>query len=128
MTPIGTPHLGPFLNPLLWKLHFITRAPHARLFPRCSVVVHHGGAGSSCLTWPTSSSGATGSGFEGSEASPCRGRLTAAALASRLRATIDDANMRGKSEEAGVAIRAETGPARAAELIEAAIVAHRSAK
>ena len=27
------------------RICFITRAPHSRLFPKCSVIVHHGGAG-----------------------------------------------------------------------------------
>ena len=29
------------------QLYFLPRAPHTRLFPRCSFVVHHGGAGTS---------------------------------------------------------------------------------
>jgi sterol 3beta-glucosyltransferase/vancomycin aglycone glucosyltransferase len=123
------------------RVHFITRAPHARLFPRCSVVVHHGGAGTthsamlagrpSIVVPHVADQFFWGDRLRirgiGSKPLP-RKRLTAAALASRLRSTIDDAKMRGNAEEAGVAIRAETGPARAAELIEAAIVAHLSAK
>jgi sterol 3beta-glucosyltransferase/vancomycin aglycone glucosyltransferase len=31
-------------------LFYIERAPHARLFPRCSVIVHHGGAGTTQST------------------------------------------------------------------------------
>lgn len=27
------------------NIHYLSRAPHALLFPRCSVLVHHGGAG-----------------------------------------------------------------------------------
>jgi sterol 3beta-glucosyltransferase len=29
------------------QLHFVSAAPHARVFPHCSAVVHHGGAGTS---------------------------------------------------------------------------------
>ena len=123
------------------RVHFITRAPHARLFPSCSVIVHHGGAGTthsamlagrpSIVVPHVADQFFWGDRLRvrgiGSKPLP-RTKLTAAALASRLRATIDDAKMRDKAEEAGIAIRAETGPARAAELIEAAIVAHLAAR
>ncbi len=57
-----------------------------------------------------------------------RTRLTAKRLAPLLHSTMHDARMRARAEDAAVLLRAEDGPARAAALIEQALLAHRSAR
>jgi UDP:flavonoid glycosyltransferase YjiC (YdhE family) len=123
------------------RICFITRAPHAQLFPLCSVIVHHGGAGTTqSATLAGRPSVVVPHGADqffwgarlharGLGAKPLgRTKLTAERLAKRLRATLDDAPMRARAEEAAVLLRAEDGPAKAAERIEAALMAQRSAR
>jgi sterol 3beta-glucosyltransferase len=114
--------------------HFIARAPHAKLFPLCSLVVHHGGAGT---TQSAVSAGrpsvvvphAADQFFWGDRlhalglaAKPLkRTSLTEGALGKRLSQALSDPGMRTRAEEVAKGIRLEDGPARAAELIEQAL-------
>jgi UDP:flavonoid glycosyltransferase YjiC (YdhE family) len=112
---------------------YIERAPHAQLFPRCSVIVHHGGAGT------TQSAVLAGRGSVivphaadqfywgdllyscGVAARPLkRSRLAARPLARRIRAVLDDPAITARAGELAAALRAESGADRAAELIEQA--------
>ena len=113
------------------SVHFITRAPHAQLFPRCAVIVHHGGAGTTQSAMLAGRPSvvvphAADQFFWGDRlhvhgfgAKPLnRNALTAESLAVRIRATLDDVAMRARSLEASSRIRAEDGATCAAEHIE----------
>ena len=112
---------------------YIERAPHAQLFPRCSAIVHHGGAGT------TQSAVLAGRGSVivphaadqfywgdllyslGAAAKPLkRSALAARPLARRLRAVLEDPSITARAAELSAALRAESGAERAAELIERA--------
>jgi UDP:flavonoid glycosyltransferase YjiC (YdhE family) len=112
---------------------YIERAPHAQLFPRCAAIVHHGGAGT------TQSAILAGRGSviiphaadqfywgdllhaRGIAARPLkRTRLAARPLAARIRTVLDDPAITQRAGQLADVIRAERGPERAAELIEAA--------
>jgi sterol 3beta-glucosyltransferase len=110
---------------------FIDRAPHAQLFPRCSVIVHHGGAGttqSALLSGrPSVVVPHVADQFfwgerlmkQGVGVKPLpRVKLTAGRLAERLREAVGDCAMREKALAAGAALSGEDGATRAAELIE----------
>ena len=112
---------------------YIERAPHAQLFPRCSAIVHHGGAGT------TQSALLAGRGSivvphaadqfywadllhtRGVGAKPLRRtKLAAKPLAQRIRAVLDDEGMVPRAGAIAASLRLEDGAARAAELIEEA--------
>jgi len=114
---------------------YLERAPHAQLFPRCSVIVHHGGAG----TMQSAVLAGRGSVVvphaadqfywgdllysRGLAAKPLkRSVLAAGPLAKRIRAVLDDASITARAGELAVALRAERGAERAAESIEQAVV------
>lgn len=109
----------------------IGSAPHSRIFPFCSAVVHHGGAGTT--------HSALGAGcpsivvahvsdqmFWGNELSrlgvalkPLHYRsLTAERLADRIRATLASQSIRQQAQVLGQAMRNEDGVSRAVQLIE----------
>jgi UDP:flavonoid glycosyltransferase YjiC (YdhE family) len=113
------------------SVHFLSRAPHAKLFPRCSAIVHHGGAGTTqsavlagrpSIVVPHAADQffwADRLHARGLGAKPLkRTALTAARLAPRIRATLDDGEMRRRAEEASLALRDEDGPAQAAAVVE----------
>lgn len=112
---------------------YIERAPHVQLFPRCSAIVHHGGAG----TMQSAVLAGRGSVVvphaadqfywaellytRGIAAKPLkRPSLAARPLANRIRAVLDDAALPTRAAELATALRKETGAARAADLIERA--------
>ena len=112
---------------------YIERAPHAQLFPRCSVIVHHGGAG----TMQSAILAGRGSVIVphaadqfywgdllyacGVAAKPLkRSVLAARPLAQRIRAVLEDPAITARAGELAAALRAESGADRAAELIEQA--------
>jgi UDP:flavonoid glycosyltransferase YjiC (YdhE family) len=114
-------------------LLFVKRTPHVRVFPRCSAVVHHAGAGTTHTTLETGSpsipiphvSDQFGWSAElhrlGVAPSPLkRTRLTAKALASRIRDTVGNAAMKQRAIAIQQRMAADDGPATAARLIEEA--------
>jgi len=116
--------------------HFIVRAPHSQLFPRCSVIVHHGGAGTtqsallagrpSIVVPHVADQFFWGDRLHarGVGAKPLpRTKLSAERLAVRLRTTLDDAAMAARSAEVGAANQREDGAATAAALVEEAFAA-----
>lgn len=110
---------------------FIVRAPHAQLFPRCSVIVHHGGAGTtqsavlagrpSVVVPHVADQFLWGDQLEkrGIGVKPLpRLKLTPDCLAARLREAVGDPALRERARVAGEALANEDGATRAAELIE----------
>lgn len=105
----------------------VPSADHGWLFPRTAAVVHHGGAGTTgaalragvpSIVCPFFSDqpfwGAKVAGLNaGPEPLPIK-RLTADALATRIRRALDDASMRASAAALGERIRGEDGPAAAA--------------
>jgi len=113
------------------RVLFVKRTPHHRVFPRCAAVVHHAGAGTTHTTLragvPSVPVPHVSDQFGWSEelerlgVAPAplrRSKLTANALASRIRQVIRDSRMK----QAAMAIRArmqsDNGPETAADLIE----------
>jgi len=111
----------------------LEECPHEWLFPRTAAVVHHGGAG----TTGASIRGGTPSilvplGFDqpfwasrvaaigAGPPSIRRRKLTAPWLAAAIRRTVDDGAMRLRAAALGQQLRAETGSATAAAIIESA--------
>ena len=113
-------------------VHYLERAPHEALFPRCAAIVHHGGAGT------TQSVVRAGRGSvvvphaadqffwadllhaRGVAARPLkRPALAPRPLAVRIRTVLDDAALPSRAAELAAVLAAERGPTRAAELIEA---------
>ena len=119
----------------------LPQAPHDRLFPRCAAIVHHGGAGTlSAAAWagvPQSVVWHWGDQYHhgwrvnelGIGPPPLAIRsLRADRLAVTIRRLVDDASARGKAAELGAAMRSHAGgAARAADVVEQAIAARRSA-
>ena len=118
------------------NLCYIERAPHAQLFPRCSVIVHHGGAG----TMQSAVLAGRGSVVvphaadqfywgdllyaRGVAQRPLsRAALAARPLGRRIRAVLDDSSLPRRAGALAAALRAERGAVRAAELIEQAAAA-----
>jgi sterol 3beta-glucosyltransferase len=115
------------------NLCYIDRAPHAQLFPRCSAIVHHGGAGT------TQSALLAGRGSvivphaadqfywgdllhaRGVAARPLkRPALAAGPLATRIRAVLDDPSISTRAGELAATLRGESGAERAATRIAGA--------
>lgn len=113
------------------NLHFLESAPHDRLFPLVSAVVHHGGAGTTGAALRAGKPTALCP-FFGDQpfwarrvaelgvgpAALDRRTLTAERLAAALLA-MDDADMRQRAATLGEQIRGEDGPAEAVAVIEA---------
>ncbi len=111
---------------------YIERAPHAHLFPRCSLVVHHGGAGTTQSTLlagrPSIVVPHAADQFywgdllhrRGVASKPLRStKLEARALAERIRLVGSRPEMTARATALGQALAKEDGPRRAAELVEA---------
>ena len=129
--PIGTPNLGRLLNPLMWKVLAIVIESILRLFPRCALIVHHGGAGTtqsavlagrpSIVVPHVADQFFWGDRLHALGVAPKplkRTQLTAEALAGRIRAALADATLRPRAEQAALTLAAEDGATRAAELVE----------
>lgn len=118
------------------NLCYIERAPHAQLFPRCSVLVHHGGAG----TMQSAVLAGRGSVVvphaadqfywgdllyaRGVAAKPLsRAALAVRPLGRRIRAVLDDSALPARAAALAAALRADSGAVRAVELIEQAAAA-----
>ena len=112
---------------------YIERAPHAQLFPRCSLIVHHGGAGTmqsallagrGSVVVPHAADQFYWGGLlhaRGVAAKPLkRPALAARPLAQRIRAALADPGLTARAGELAAALHAESGAERAAECIEQA--------
>jgi sterol 3beta-glucosyltransferase len=109
----------------------IDAAPHDWLFPRCTAVVHHGGAGTTAAGLRAGKPALLCPFFGdqpfwgrrihqlgiGPRPIPQK-RLTAPALATALQTIATDSAMRQRAAELGAAIRAEDGVTRAVEFID----------
>jgi len=113
------------------SIAYVARAPHAQLFPLCSVIVHHGGAGttqSALLAGrPSVVVPHAADQFYWGDLLHARGvaskaltarALTPGALASRLRFVLERPALGERAGMLGDALRGERGPERAAELVE----------
>jgi sterol 3beta-glucosyltransferase len=109
----------------------VGRVSHASLFPKCAVIVHHGGAGTThtvlkagvpSIVVPHVADQFFWAGELrrlGVALLPiARRTLTAEALGDRIRSTIGDARLRQRAQELAPRLRAENGVERAADLIE----------
>lgn len=112
---------------------FVKRTPHALVFPRCAAVVHHAGAGTTHTTLKTGSRSITvphvSDQFAWSDdlhrlgvgTKPLkRTKLTAGALASRIREAVGNAQMKQDAVAIQQRMAADDGPGTAARLIEQA--------
>lgn len=112
---------------------YIERAPHAQLFPRCSAIVHHGGAGTmqsallagrGAVVVPHAADQFYWGDLlhaRGVAAKPLkRPALAAKPLAARIRAVLDDDRMATRAGALAKALGAENGRERAAETVERA--------
>jgi sterol 3beta-glucosyltransferase len=112
---------------------FVKRTPHVLLFPRCAAVVHHAGAGTTHTALKTGSrsipiphvSDQFAWSFDlhrlGVAPPPLkRTKLTAKALASRIRETVHDARMKQHAVAIQQRMATDDGPGTAARLIEQA--------
>ncbi len=110
----------------------IDGAPHAQLFPRCRLIVHHGGAGTTAaaltagkpsliipfmVDQPWWAERLREAGLGPAALKPAR--LTAGRFARALKRLEKDVGMARRCAETGRRLQAETGTARAADLIEA---------
>ena len=110
----------------------IDGAPHAQLFPRCRLIVHHGGAGTTAAALTTGKPSLIipfmvdqpwwaerlrEAGLGPAALKPAR--LTAGRFARALKRLEKDVGMARRCAETGRRLQAETGTARAADLIEA---------
>ncbi|HEV7278478.1 MAG TPA: glycosyltransferase [Devosiaceae bacterium] len=112
-------------------VHVVDEAPHDRLFPLVSAVVHHGGAGSTaaglragkptviCPFFGDQPFWGRRVAALGVGPSPIPQRdLTAERLAEAIRLATTDSGMRSRAEALGAAMRAEDGVAAAVAFIE----------
>ncbi|WP_179811115.1 glycosyltransferase [Nocardiopsis sinuspersici] len=109
----------------------IDKAPHERLFPLCSAIVHHGGAGTTgaalasgrpqvvCPFWGDQPFWARRAHAAGAAVAPLRGqRLTEDALARALSRAVGDARTVERARVLGERVRAEGGAHAAVRLLE----------
>jgi len=113
------------------QLHFVSAAPHAKVFPDCSAVVHHGGAGTSqaalragvpsVVVAHTAEQALWGSELQrlGVTCEPiARHRATVAGLAAALRQVTQSDRMRQRARALAARLADEDGVAAAVRLIE----------
>lgn len=116
------------------RVLFIDRAPHSELFPRCAAVVHHGGAGTTqsallagqpSIVVPHAADQFYWADVlyeRGAAAKPLRRKkLTARALAERIRWALDRPSLRARAAELGASLAREDGCTSTAEFIERAV-------
>lgn len=112
-------------------VHYVARAPHALLFPRCSLVVHHGGAGTTHAALragrPSVIVPHIGDQFYWADLLCRRGvaapplpapSLDAPRLEKRLRAVLATPEMTTRAEALGRALAEEDGAELACDLLE----------
>jgi UDP:flavonoid glycosyltransferase YjiC (YdhE family) len=116
------------------RVLFVKRTPHKLVFPRCAAVVHHAGAGTTHTTLragvPSVTVPHVSDQFGWSEelqrlgVAPVpirRTKLTANALASRIKDVLGNPQMKHAAMAMSARMRADDGPETAATLIEQAI-------
>lgn len=116
------------------NLLFVKRTPHAQVFPRCAAVVHHAGAGTTHTTLkagvPSIPVPHVSDQFGWSDelhrlgVAPAplkRTKLTAQALASRIRETAGSSRMKQNVVAMQARMAADDGPSTAATMIERAM-------
>ncbi|MCA9913496.1 MAG: hypothetical protein KC496_09110 [Anaerolineae bacterium] len=109
----------------------VKSAPHDWLFPRMSVIVHHGGAGTTAAALRSGIPGIIVPFFgdqpywgrlvhrQGVAPAPIpASKLTAERLAAAIREALEDHAMRQHANKLGAAIRAEDGIGNAVKVIE----------
>lgn len=109
----------------------IARSSHDAVFPRCALIVHHGGAGTTQTTLRAGRAAVIvahmvdqtwwGQRLARLGVAPpalTRAKLAAEPLAKAIKKALADAKMRSRAEALGAAMRTEDGPGRALELIE----------
>ncbi len=112
------------------SIHFVTALPHARVFPRCAAVVHHGGAGTTHAATLAGVPSVVVAHTEeqrfwcnqlrriGVAPAPLLWRsLTAPALARRLSQVLGSPSMKDRVQAAAAIMRAEDGVGTAVALI-----------
>ena len=117
----------PSTNDLL----FVRRTPHAQVFPRCAAVVHHAGAGTTHTTLQAgvpsvpiphvSDQFAWSADLHRLGVAPKplkRLKLTADALAGRIRETVGNPRMKAAAESIQRRMANDDGPRTAAQMIE----------
>jgi UDP:flavonoid glycosyltransferase YjiC (YdhE family) len=123
-------------RPATDRILFVKRAPHKVVFPRCAAVVHHAGAGTTHTTLragtPSVPVPHVSDQFLWSKelrrlgVAPTalrRTKLTAAALAERIKATIGNAGMKHAAMAISERMQSDNGPETAVDLIESAFAA-----
>jgi sterol 3beta-glucosyltransferase/vancomycin aglycone glucosyltransferase len=113
---------------------FVTRTPHAQLFPRCAAVVHHAGAGTTHTTLRAAAPSVTvphvSDQFAWSDElhrlgvapKPLRRtKLTAKALASRIREAAGNVRMKAAAASIQQRMANDDGPTTAALMIESVL-------
>ena len=121
-------------RPVTGDVLFVKRTPHAQVFPRCSAVVHHAGAGTTHATLragvPSIPVPHVSDQFLWSDdlhrlgVAPAplrRTALTTKALAARLAKTVGDADMKRRAMDIRARMLPDDGPGTAADLIERAM-------
>jgi sterol 3beta-glucosyltransferase len=116
------------------RVLYVRRTPHRLVFPRCAAVVHHAGAGTTHSTLragvPSIPVPHVSDQFAWSDelrrlgVSPAplrRTKLTAAALAARIREVISTKAMKDNAQFIRARMQADHGPATATTLIERAV-------
>ncbi|QDV35853.1 glycosyltransferase [Tautonia plasticadhaerens] len=115
-------------------------APYSGLFPRCAAIVHQGGVGTTAQAMRAGRPMlVVPHGFDqhdnadrvsrlGIARTLSRPRYTASRVADALRPLLDDPGFASRSAEVGHLVRAEDGPAAAADAIEALVSRGRAAR
>lgn len=116
------------------RVLFVKRTPHKIVFPRCAAVVHHAGAGTTHSTLRAgvpsvpvphvSDQFAWADELERIGVAPPmlrRTRMTAPALASRIKQVLTTASMKASAMAIRARMQNDNGPERAADLIESAM-------
>lgn len=129
---IQIPDIMTGLRPDGERIFFTTAIEHGRVFPQCSLIVHHGGAGTSHAALQAGAPSIVVAfiadqllwGRElhrlGVAAKPLTIRtLAAGRLARRIRSVLADAGMARRAQEIGARMRREDGVASAVRLVEA---------
>ena len=126
-------------QPATPDLLFVRRTPHVQVFPRCAAVVHHAGAGTTHTTLKTGVPSIpvphVSDQFAWSEelhrlgAAPAplkRKKLSANALAARIRETVGNLRMKRNAAAIQQRMASDNGPETAATLIERTMTRYRN--
>merc|ERR1711972_1103350 len=117
------------------KVLFVKTAPHEWLFPQCSTIVHHGGAGTTAASMragvPVIVTPCFFDQFDNAHLVASNGvgiamkqfsKVTPAALATALTQSVSDRGMQERARTLGQQLRMEDGPSNAARVVDDFIV------